>query len=374
MQKMITPSASHEQTHTVSFLREVLSRLAAFKLPPTPENFAWVYRQLQREHDIPVSAEYVNDLAVLEHALSAFDRLFVADAWLNGKLVEIRELLATQGMPESKKRAQVKAQLEEVIHRKEELLYHLAESSLSLKSSITEVVREIGRLSAAVGGFQTNLVKYQELVDGCHDLADARRVMSLVAHVTKKLNEAMFEHESAMGKNFSRLQESGAMILSNLNQDAQTKVTELESRADVSGISPLVVPAEQLVKRVRDPDFANGVLLLMEMSESGASAEKLRRFSDLLATKVDRATMLGHWGGAQFVFVMPNVGPARALVIAREIGKEIERAVREGRGEPLNFSYGIAAYQENDQNGQALHKAFELAYGNLRPMRDVLAN
>ena len=374
MQKMITPSASHEQTHTVSFLREVLSRLAAFKLPPTPENFAWVYRQLQREHDIPVSAEYVNDLAVLEHALSAFDRLFVADAWLNGKLVEIRELLATQGMPESKKRAQVKAQLEEVIHRKEELLYHLAESSLSLKSSITEVVREIGRLSAAVGGFQTNLVKYQELVDGCHDLADARRVMSLVAHDTKKLNEAMFEHESAMGKNFSRLQESGAMILSNLNQDAQTKVTELESRADVSGISPLVVPAEQLVKRVRDPDFANGVLLLMEMSESGASAEKLRRFSDLLATKVDRATMLGHWGGAQFVFVMPNVGPARALVIAREIGKEIERAVREGRGEPLNFSYGIAAYQENDQNGQALHKAFELAYGNLRPMRDVLAN
>ena len=363
-----------EHSHTVSFLREVLSRLAAFKLPPTPENFAWVYRQLQREHNMPVSAEYVNDLAVLEHALNAFDQLFVADAWLNSKLVEMRELLNSNGIPESKKRAQIKALLEDLVARKEDLLYHLAESSLALKSSITEVVREIGRLSAAVGGFQTNLTKYQELVDGCHDLSDARRVMTLVAHDTKKLNESLYEHEAAMGKNFSRLQESGAIILSNLNQHAQAKADELESRADESGVSPLIVSGEQLVKRVRDPEFASGVLLLMELAETGNDAQRLRRFSDLLATKIDRATLLGHWGGSQFVFVLPNVGPARALVVAREIGKEIERAVREGRGDALNFSYGIAAYQDHDQNAQALHKAFELAYGNLRPMRDVLAN
>ncbi|MEO7402301.1 MAG: diguanylate cyclase [Burkholderiales bacterium] len=373
-----TSSATKESLHTVSFLREVLSRLAAFKLPPTPENFAWVYRQLQREQDLPVSAEYVNDLAVLEHAMAAFDQLFVADAWLNGKLGEMRELLVSTGVPESKKRQQVKALLGEIETRKEELLYHLAESSLALKSAITEVVREIGRLSASVGGFQTNLTKYQDLVDGCHDLSDARRVMSLVAHDTKKLNESLYEHESAMGKNFSKLQESGAMILSNLSQHAQTKVAEIQATADRKGLSALVLPAEQLLKRLREPDLANGVLLLMELADRTADEARIKRFSELLATKVERQALLGYWGDAQFVFVMPNVGPARALVLAREIGKLIESLARGTAGdrlaESLAFGYGIASYQDNDSSAQSFYKAYELAYGNLRPMRDVLAN
>jgi hypothetical protein len=345
--------AAKEQTHTVSFLREVLSRLAAFKLPPTPENFAWVYRQLQREHDLPTSAEYVNDLAILEHAITAFDQLFVADAWLNGKLAEMRELLASQAVPESKKRQQVKELLEEIVQRKEELLYHLAESSLALKSSVTEVVREIGKLSASVGGFQTNLAKYQELVDNCHDLSDARRVMSLVAHDTKKLNESLYEHEAAMNKNFAKLQESGAMILANLNQHAKEKAAEIQANADKQGVSPAALPQAQFLKRLKE--------------------RRVKRMSELLADKVESEMLLGYWGRGQFVIVMPNVGPARALVIARELGKEVEALAREQAGTSLAFSYGIASYVDNDASAQAFYSALEGAAGNLRPMKDVLA-
>lgn len=370
MQKAPTPD--QEQTHTVSFLREVLSRLAAFKLPPTPENFAWVYRQLQREHNMPVSAEYVNDLAILEHAINAFDQLFVADSWLNAKLSEMRETLGSKALAENKKRQAIKQALEEIVQRKEELLYHLAEASLALKSSVTEVVREIGKLSSSVGGFQTNLSKYQELVDNCHDITDARRVMSLVAHDTKKLNDSLVDHEEAMNKNFVKLQESGALILANLNSQPQPAAAE-GADDERHGVSPTALATEALLKRVREAEFANGVLLLVELSDHNADKDRVRRFSELLATKVDRGMLLGYWGGSQFVFVMPQVGPARALVMAREIGKEVERLTREQPATGLTFSYGIAGYQNNDHNGQAFYKAFELAFGNLRPMKDVIA-
>lgn len=367
---LTTDSAGQE--HTVSFLREVLTRLAAFKLPPTPENFAWIYRQLQRENNLPVAADYLNDLAVLEHAIGAFDQLFVADAWLNGKLVEMRETLVAAGIPETKKRQQIKQHLEEVIQRKEELLYHLAESSIALKTSIAEVVREIGRLSGSVGGFQTNLVKYQELVDNCHDITDARRVMALVAQDTRKLNESLAEHEQSMGRSFGKLQESGAAILSNLATQAPGAGMPVASRT-LHPVSPTALSSEALVKRVREPGFENGVLMLVELVDAVADANAVKQFSELLATKVDRAMLLGYWGGARFVFVMPNVGPARALVVAREVGKEVERLGREAIGPSLVFSYGIAAYQPTEDNAQGFDKAFELASGNMRPMRDVVA-
>ena len=139
-----------------------------------------------------------------------------------------------------------------------------------------------------------------------------------------------------------------------------------------------MLPAEQLLKRLREPDLANGVLLLMEMADRSADEARIKRFSELLATKVERQVLLGYWGDAQFVFVLPNVGPARALVLAREIGKLIEGLARgvagERLAESLAFSYGIASYQDNDSSAQSFYKGFELAYGNLRPMRDVLAN
>lgn len=369
---MPNDTALKEQAHTVSFLREVLSRLATLKIPPTPENFAWVYRQLQREYKMPVTSEYANDLAILEHAINAFDQLFVADAWLNNKLAEIRELLASPAAPEARKRQQVKELLEEVVRRKEELLYHLAESSLALKSSITDVVKEIGKLSASVGGFQTNLASYQELVDSCHDLSDARRVMSLVAHDTRKLNEALAEHESIMNRNFERLQESGSHILANLN--AHHRSGGAPAGEQKIAVSPTAMSAQQLLERLQDPDFVSGVILLVELAEANAGERKVRRFSELIATKVDRAMLLGYWGGSQFVFVMPNVGPARALVIAREIGKEAERIGRETPHAAVPFNYGIASYQENGPDSAAFHMAFELAFGNLRPMKDVIAD
>ena len=48
----LSVTGSQQVSHTASLVREVLTRLTAFKLPPTPENFAWVYRQVQREQNL----------------------------------------------------------------------------------------------------------------------------------------------------------------------------------------------------------------------------------------------------------------------------------------------------------------------------------
>jgi len=366
------PQAISNQSHTVSFLREVLSRLAAFKLPPTPENFAWVYRQLQREQNIPVSAEYVNELAILEHAIGAFDQLFVGDAWLNGKLAEIREMLGSTAIAEDKKRKQVKLLLEEIGGRKEELLYHLAESSIGLKTSVTEVVKEIGRLSASVGGFSTNLGKYQELVENCHDIADARKVIALVADDTRKLNKSLVEHEAHVQKSYDQIQESGSMVLANVDINKLSKNGKMPLSGISHPVAPSILNSEGLVARVKQPAFASACLMLVELAEYNASEARVKAFSELLATKADRSIALGYWGGSQFVFVMPNFSAARAAAIAKEIAHDAARPAGKD-GQPMVFHYGIAHYTDGDATAEAFYKAFELAFANLRPMEDALA-
>jgi hypothetical protein len=367
------PQAIGNQSHTVSFLREVLSRLAAFKLPPTPENFAWVYRQLQREQNLPVSAEYVNELAILEHALGAFDQLFVADAWLNGKLAELRELLSAPALVEDKKRKQVKLLLEEITGRKEELLYHLAESSIGLKTSVTEVVKEIGRLSASVGGFSTNLTKYQELVENCHDIADARKVIALIADDTRKLNVALIQHETHVQKTYDQIQESGSMVLANLDVNKRSKNGKMPLSGVSHPVAGSILDAEGLVARIKQPGFSNACLMLIELAEYNASEGRVKAFSELLAAKAERSAALGYWGGSQFVFVMPNFSAARAAAIAGEIAGEAARAPAGKEAQPLAFHFGIAQYTDGDATAEAFYKAFELAFANLRPMEDAIA-
>jgi len=368
------PQATSNQSHTVSFLREVLSRLAAFKLPPTPENFAWVYRQLQREQNLPVSAEYVNELAILEHAVGAFDQLFVADAWLNGKLAELREILSSTTLPEDKKRKQVKLLLEEVGGRKEELLYHLAESSIGLKSSVTEVVKEIGRLSASVGGFSTNLAKYQELVENCDDIAGARKVITLIADDTRKLNKTLVEHEERVQKNYNQIQESGSLVLASLNISKFSKTGKMPLSGVHHAVAANILDPDALVARIKHAVFSSACLMLVELAEYNAPEARVKSFSELLAGKAERSMALGYWGGSQFVFVMPSGSAAGATALAGEIAKDIERMGEANGARPLVFHYGVAQYSDGEDPVEAFYKAFELAFANLRPMEEALAS
>lgn len=366
----LSATGSHPVSHTASLVREVLTRLTALKLPPTPENFAWVYRQVQREQNLPSSVEYVNDLAVLEHALQAFDQLFITDAWLNAKLQDLRETLAAAGTPEQKKRDKVKLLLEEVMRRKEELLYHLADSSLALRASIAEIVKEISKLSGSVGGFQANLGKYESLIDNCHDVADARRLLLLAANDAKKLNEALYDHEQSVGKNFSRLKESGATILSNLKPMQSEKPAPEKKPAPAAGPA---MKSDAIIAKVTTPEYSAAVLLLVELSDIQADEARVARFAEMLATKVRPPALLGHWGGAQFLFVLPNASPAKALILSRELASEAARITRDTPESQLGFTYGIASYVDNDKDAQPFYKAFELAFGNLRPMKEMAA-
>jgi hypothetical protein len=365
------PHPTSNQSHTVSFLREVLSRLAAFKLPPTPENFSRVYRQLQREQNLPVSAEYVNELAILEHAVNAFDQLFIADAWLNGKLAEMRELLSSNAVPEDKKRRQVKLLLEEIAGRKEELLYHIAESSIGLKSSVTEVVKEIGKLSASVGGFSTNLSKYQELVENCHDIADARKVITLIADDTRKLNKSLVEHEAQVQKSYNQIQESGSLVMANLHMSKANNTGRMPLSGINHPVAASVLDSEALLSRIKKPPFVNAVLMLVELSEFNAPDTRVKAFSEVLASKVDPEIALGYWGGSQFVIAIPEGIAARALALAREVAVQVDRIARDTGSQPLVFHYGISTYEGNDETAQAFYQAFELAFGNLAPMEEL---
>ena len=73
------------------------------------------------------------------------------------------------------------------------------------------------------------------------------------------------------------------------------------------------------------------------------------------------------------MFVLPNASPAKALLLARQLGTDVAALGRETKGLSLSFSYGIASYVDSDKDSQVFYKAFELAFGNLRPMKEIAA-
>ncbi len=364
----------NSSAQTVAFLREVLSEIARQKVPPTPENFARVYRDVQRARGLPVSTEYVSELSVLDHAIKTFDELFVADAWLGGKLAELRDVLAADELGEDDKRRGAKLLLQEVEARKAELLYHLDQSSGDLKRSVGDVVSEIGRIATTVGGFRTNITRYQALVETIGDVADARRVMARVADDTRKLDQTLSEHEEQVTRSAVKIEEAGAMLMGGVSANRGEATGRMPLAGSSHPVAQGVLSSQELLARLTKLERPEGVLVLVELAEYDPNEARVRQLSDLCETCAKAsgsAWLIGYWGGSQFVHVLPGGHANDALNLVRALSSEVILA-QAALADPLTFNFGIASNDRISGDGQGFYVAFERAFSEMQSM-DALA-
>ncbi len=356
------------QPSTIAFLRQVLSRVAARGEAPDPENFARAWRELRRENGLPVAVEYVNDMAVLEHALDALDELFVGDAWLRGKLGELRELLAVEGLPEDTRRRQVKLLIDEIEGRKEELLYHLAESSGDIKRSISSLVDEIGLVGVAVSDFQLSIERYRDLAERARDLREARRLMSLVADDTRRFDEALDDHRARVLRDAGVLEAAGEVMLGSLSPAHLAAAARMRPQAPLQPVSSGVMDGQALLEQLHVPAFVNALLLLVELAEADPEPERTTAFSALCAECLEFPVLLACWGGGQFVYVIPGGHREQGLAIARALRRTV---LRDRSSPPLAFRFGVQAYADLRPTLSEFFDAFEAALGGLQPMQQA---
>ena len=86
----------------------------------------------------------------------------------------------------------------------------------------------------------------------------------------------------------------------------------------------------------------------------------LRRFGELCRTAFRPEDIVCRWGGEEFVFVLPNVGPGdgvRAVERLAQGTQELQRAQRV----QVTFSAGVACFPQDGTNGQELLRRADAA-------------
>lgn len=356
---------------TLEFLRAVLARLAERQRAPSPENFARAWRELRHEHGLPVGTEYVDATAVLEHAISAFDDLFVGDAWLRGKLAELREVVIADGVAEETRHRQVKMLIEEIDGRKGELLYHLAESSGDLRRSVGAVIDEVGRIGDTVEDFQGSIGRYRTLVQGARDAREVRRIMSLVVDDARRLDDALQAHRARVRESAQILEAAGSIVLGNLSPAHLAAADRLHPSGPTHPVSDSILGPDDMLSRMAEPAFADGAVLLVELADADAAEDQILAFSSCCVDCLAFPVLLGYWGGSQFVYLLPRGGVDQAIDLARALRLAV---LRSSATDSIVFNYGAAAYRDLDPTGTAFFGAFEAALADLRPMQAVRAD
>jgi hypothetical protein len=363
-----SPTLPGSQSTSVAFLRQVLSRLAARGEAPDPENFARAWRELRRENGLPLPVEYVNDMSVLEHAIDAFDDLFVGDAWLRGKLGELRELLAAESSSEEIRRRQVKLLIDEIDGRKEELLYHLAESSGDIKRSLAALVDEMGLVGITLSDFQSSIERYRGLAERTRDLREARRLMSLMVDDTRRFDEALDDHRARVMRDAGVLEAAGEVMLGSLSPQHLAAAARMHGQHPAHPVSGGVLDAQTLLERLHGPGFGDAGILLVELAEPDPEPARVTAFSALCADCLEFPVLLGYWGGGQFVYVIPGAGREQALAVARTLRRGV---LRDHASPPLAFRFGADAYSGLGPTAGAFFDAFEAALVGLQSMQQA---
>jgi hypothetical protein len=123
-----------------------------------------------------------------------------------------------------------------------------------------------------------------------------------------------------------------------------------------------------MLARIADPAFADGAVLLVELTQADAPEEQVLAWSACCVQCLAWPVLLGYWGGSQFVYIVPGGELEQGLDLARALRLAV---LRSSATESLTFQYGAARYRGLDPTGAAFFGAFEAALADLRPMQAV---
>ena len=171
-----------------TIVKEVLDRMAARKLAPTPESFTWMYRQAMRARNIPVGVQYTTEIDALRHALSAFEDLLVGNAWLAGRFKTLTAVADDTGRSTAERTRHVRIILDEIGANKEQALFQMARLVTETREAVHEMLLQVSELADRISTGRVSFGRAHELIQQCHDIDEFKGALRAIANDIRNLH------------------------------------------------------------------------------------------------------------------------------------------------------------------------------------------
>lgn len=349
---------------SVHVLRAVLEKLAQYKLPPSPTNFASVYEEVEKELGLPPKRYCVSDMDLLLNSISAFDGLLISNDWLNAKTSDLKSVIQDNS-DESAKSKTIKSILDEILQKKEGIMLEYAQNSTAFKTSIAKLMAEISEVGKTMGGFEGNLSAHQKQLENCYDIKDAQELIQAIAGEV-----------SAMGKRVGSVQD----VIKSAEEDLRKSMRKLMSAnvALASEVEKANIDHLTGALNRRGLDLALGqlthyeaVVMVLDMDNFKLLNDTYGHIMGDLALKlltgivkkcIRESDIFVRYGGEEFVVILPGATLDRAFAIAERIRSEVEKleVLHKGQKAKVTLSGGIAnlSFVEQMSAQDAFNEAF----------------
>lgn len=210
-----SPAHADTSAQTVAILRLVLAQLTAARLELTPENFAQIYRRLQRQQKVPGAPDVLEgrEYELVYRALLTLNHLIVADPWLQQIAASLIELLQHESMPERVKRERIKRLINDIANKREELLFRIVEATRQLQQAIAAVVTEFTQLSRRTANRSGEFVRFADRIENCHDVEDARALLAEMAIEVGHFSADLVRRRSEFASLISTIEREADVVL-----------------------------------------------------------------------------------------------------------------------------------------------------------------
>lgn len=121
----------------------------------------------------------------------------------------------------------------------------------------------------------------------------------------------------------------------------------------------------------RERRYKSGLLLIMcdidnfksinDKYGHSAGDEVLKRFSQIVQTSIRKSDSLARWGGEEFILLISNTEPDKALFIAEKIRKIIETTEFK-LADGVTASFGVTSYEGSDSEESLIARADKALY------------
>jgi hypothetical protein len=172
-------------------IKDVLARLADRSLPPTPENFAWMYRQVMHARNLPTELQYTSEIVALRHALGAFENLLIGNAWLSNRFKALTAIAQDVGRTEVDRTEHAKQILNEIVEGRQAVMLQAARLVTDTREAISELISQVAELTDCVADGRETFERAARLTEDCLDMDDVQGALRAIARDTKKLNHTL---------------------------------------------------------------------------------------------------------------------------------------------------------------------------------------
>jgi diguanylate cyclase len=312
-------------------------------------------------------AELIRGLQrLLELMINNVGELVDDDAWVQGQVAELRNLVAApltaRGLRDAER------SLRGVIYKQALIKHSLDQTKSALKSMLTTFVERLAAIAAATGGYNERLGRYTRELESVRDVtalegivtavvADARALQANIVRTRDELEEARIrvaEYESRIAGMRAELVALSAAVKEDvltraLNRRGLEEAFAVEAaRCDRSG-APLALALLDI----------DNFKALNDRLGHAVGDTALQHLADAVREALRPTDILARYGGEEFVVLLPGASLNEGREVMIRVQRALTRRYFMANNERVlvTFSAGVAVRRANESESVSIERA-----------------